>query len=157
MRSIFFFLLQNKGMKKVLCYFDVNKRQVRRNMVEFFGRNTFRLFIFISTSTSHCRFEQPFQPTILVVLGFLESQWSRKPDAWTYRSAKTVLWHSNSKVIIFAGNPKFLAVVSFIFKPTSSSIRPAQRAYKERVANLAPVADWLSRSWPKIGPVEAKM
>jgi len=32
-----------------------------------------------------------------------------------------------------------------------------QRAYKERVANLAPVADWLSRSWPKIGPVEAKM
>jgi len=32
-----------------------------------------------------------------------------------------------------------------------------QRAYKERVANLAPVAEWLSGSWPKIGPVEAKM
>jgi len=36
-------------------------------------------------------------------------------------------------------------------------LRREQRAYKERVANLVPVADWLSRSWPKIGPVEAKM
>ena len=34
---------------------------------------------------------------------------------------------------------------------------PVQRAYKERVANLAPVADWLTGSRPKIGPVEVEM
>jgi len=32
-----------------------------------------------------------------------------------------------------------------------------QRAYKERVANLAPVADWLAGGWRQIGPVEVKM
>jgi len=40
---------------------------------------------------------------------------------------------------------------------TALALACPQRAYKERVANLAPVADWLSGSWPKIGPVEAKM
>jgi len=44
---------------------------------------------------------------------------------------------------------------SHLLTVTTTTVQ--QRAYKERVANLAPVADWLSRSWPKIGPVEAKM
>jgi len=49
-----------------------------------------------------------------------------------------------------------LVQMNKIYAKLSSTIK-GQRAYKERVANLAPVADWLSGSWPKIGPVEAKM
>jgi len=76
-------------------------------------------------------------------------------NASTFRCANTVSY-SRTELI----NKRAFGTEKENWDSPNESIPPPlalQRAYKERVANLAPVADWLSGSWPKIGPVEAKM